>query len=135
MRAMGPESLMVASRIRPRADLSAYVLMEFPCPDVVLAEAPIRGALEERPQRFDPKRVLRRVRVWFQRRGTDPRGVRPRPAEALRITTGRPSPLQEGTTLAALPAAYGELQQAPPPIPLWAIPNSGAPHMDPCTSG
>jgi hypothetical protein len=107
MMRMGPEALLVKSKMDPRAELAEYARLEYSCADVHAIEARIRTELEYLPVR---RSVGRRFLRWGQRRlrGEEDRAEAGRTVAPHAVEIAAAGSVQaralSGATLAAMPA-------------------------------
>ncbi len=122
---MGPEALMVRSKMDARLELAEFMRLEYSRGDATSVEAEIRAELDLRP-RAHP--LARRLQRWTGRLLRRPEAD---PAEALAARTPMvPMPqdyLREGrtlagATLASLPAARAAVGPGGKATPITAVP-------------
>jgi hypothetical protein len=109
MERMGPEALMVQSRVLPRVDLAEYARLEYTYEDIRVVAAGLRAlpAVELAPPSGIGRWILR-AQAWLH--GRAPGGA------AERLEPAEPCELAALPTLATGAVPLGE------PTPVWGIP-------------
>jgi hypothetical protein len=128
MMPMGPEALMVRSKMDARLELAEFMRLEYSQGDATGVEAEIRAQLEQRPR---VPTVTRRIQLWSKRllarpaRETRTRVEAPMGAIALPDDCRRDALVLGGATLAALAATRREARPEVHAAPIAALPVQG----------
>ena len=125
MMPMGPEALMVRSKIDARVELAEFLRLEYSRADGWVVGAMIRGELDRYPPGPAPAQRLRQWGRRLLRRGDGPGAESP----AVRALPGQASAegrtarrARSGVTLAAMPAGRGARGAEEGSAPIAAIP-------------
>jgi hypothetical protein len=103
---MGPEALLLKSRIDPRAELAEYARLEYPRAEVLAVEARIRSELENLPGK---RSIAGRLLGWRRKRSPVGDVLLASGPALWRKRAGSPLELRglEDAPLAAMPAIRG----------------------------
>jgi len=131
MMRLGPEALLVASRVAPRADLVQYGQLEYARSDVLWVEAAVHARLEVMPvKRSTTAALLSWGRKWFRRAdlrvapiAASP-AVRPRAAGTATMG-GAAARRASQAPLAALPTTRTGFRPEGEPSSISAVPLYG----------
>jgi hypothetical protein len=125
MERIGPEALMVQSRIDPRVELAEFARMEYRFADMRSVEATIRGELKYLPVRRSASRRLLRW-AHARLRGEEVRVVGSPAGRSLAVGIAAERaaglPALQGPALAAIPAARAGTRAERAAVPISAAP-------------